>query len=114
MKIIPSVFTVMFFALVLGTLAHAEIRVHEHVVETTTRATPVPGYETATFIVTRCVDGCAGNRVRLTPATRYYLGTRESSLKELREAAALAPHRIVVFFTADGTVTRIQVSSLSS
>jgi len=114
MGIIRSTFTAILLALVLGAPAIAEIRILEHVVETTTRATPVPGYETASFVVTRCVEGCPGNRVRLTPTTRYYLGTRESTLKELREAAALAPHRIVVFFTEDGSVTRIQLSSIAS
>lgn len=114
MNIVRCTLAGLLFTALFAMQAVAEVRIHEYVVETTTRATPVPSFETATFVVTRCIEGCAGNQVRLTTGTRYYLGAQESTLKELREAAALTPHRIVVFFTRDGTVTRVQLSNLAS
>lgn len=89
----------------------APLQVIEQAIETSTLAVTLPDRNTGSMYVRAC-ESCKALQLRLTPRSKYRVGTREVTFAELREYALGAGSRSVdVFYDAKSlTITRLIVA----
>jgi hypothetical protein len=98
-------------ALALATVARAEHPpsvMLEGAIETYTNLISLPSSTTGEIAVRDC-EQCAGRSLRLSAATRYYIGSKPATLQEMNSYLRSGKHLPAVIFynLGDGLVSRV-------
>jgi hypothetical protein len=80
----------------------------EGAIETSTNLVSLPSSATGEILVRDC-EACAGRSLRLSAATRYYIGSKPATLQEMNSYLRSGKHLPAVIFynLGDGSVSRV-------